>query len=512
MGIRARIGVLWTFTSLGACSGDPGLQRVSPNGFFDPPALILTETQVGQVQRTTVVFSNAAGGVLEIVDLRLEPSLDVFEVRPADRGSAIGRRLAPNAHLDLEILFGPDREASYETTLWLTSRDLEIGLPISARGTILGPPVLSGPARVAFTGPAIAGQTLIQTIEIRNTGERETWFTRARADPPFSVSMTGGGAVTDAGFLAPQDRVNLEIRFHPLIPGVFDGMVLFEAERTTPLTIDVSGTAEEGGTLTCSPEELDLGPVIRGNTRFKTVQCQTHGGSVPVTEVAWSSPASASPEGPFLLRNVIPPPPITVTESLSFEVGFEARGLPALSTGTVDVQLGTNVIQPIRVHGETIAPPPDEVDLSITASWTANADIDLHLVEDGAEPYSFGRDCHWGTKTLDWNQPEDSSDDPFLDRDATKGPGEETINLARAAGGIYEIWVQYFGPSTGNSMEVTVDVRLQGEAPVSLVRTLTECGTSWQIGRVRFDVQPSRFQAIDVETNAYASFTFECGN
>ena len=148
--------------------------------------------------------------------------------------------------------------------------------------------------------------------------------------------------------------------------------------------------------------------------------------------------------------------------------------------------------------------------LSVTASWTDDVDVDLHLVQEGAQPYTFARDCHWGSKTLDWNQPGDLTDNPFLDRDARRGPGEETINLERPRGGVYEVWVQHFGPGEARPTVVSVDLRLQGGPAIVRARRLVQCGVSWHVGRLRFDVAPPRFEAIDLETDAFAAFAFEC--
>ena len=497
--------VLWL---LAACANEDGLRRVPPDGFFSPSMLSVSETRVGDVQRQPVTLTNAAGDPLEIVTLGFRPRLDVFEVRAADARSLPGRRLAPNAQIELKILFGPDREATYETTLQLTTMDLEIGMPVSGIGSLLSPPALDGPARVAFTDSIVAGQTLTQRVEIRNAGEQATRLVRARSDPPFSVTLRGGAPIADAGPVAPEDRVELDVHFAPRVEGVFEGTVSLEAERSMPLVMEVSGSAGPAGTMTCVPNPVELGRVVRGHSQFQPVECTTTGGPAPVTRVAWVPP----PREPLILRNVSPPPPAQVTGKLGFEVGLTARGLPTRHTGTVEVQLGTGEVHPITVRGETVAPRPEDVALSVTAAWSADSDIDLHLVESGAEPYASGRDCYWGSKTLDWNQPSDPSDDPFLDRDARRGPGEETINLEVSRGAVYEVWVQYFGPAASRPTEVFAYLRLEGRPAVRRIRTLTECGITWYVGRLRFDVRPAIFEAVDTETKAFASFTFECGN
>ena len=487
-----------------ACAEDPGLRRISPDGFFDPPRLTFA-ARVGHVQRETVTWTNAFVRTLEVMSLHFDPPLDVFEIRPHEPRPLTGRRVAPHRHLRADILFGPDETSTYETTLWLTTRELAIGLPVSGSGSVPAPPRLTGPARVAFTDAAVPGEVHTQSIEIQNAGEQTTRLVRARSEPPFSIALPDGRAVADAGPLRPGDRVRLDVRFAPRAEGVFENTVQLEAERAFPLEVAVNGFAHPAGDLVCSPGTLDLGAVVRGRSRSARVHCVAAGGRVTITDVGWAAP----PDGPLVLRDISPVPPAH-TDAFRFDVDLTARGLPALHRGTVEVAFGAGEPARIAVRGETVAPPPEEVALSVTASWAVDADVDLHLVQAGAEPYTFARDCHWGSKTLDWNQPGELADNPFLDRDARRGPGAETINLEKPRGGIYEVWVQFFGPAGAEPPDVSVDLRLDGGPPIVRARRLVGCGVSWHVGRVRFDVVPARFEPADTETDAFASFAFAC--
>jgi len=66
--------------------------------------------------------------------------------------------------------------------------------------------------------------------------------------------------------------------------------------------------------------------------------------------------------------------------------------------------------------------------------------MDLHFVRPGGMPFAFdGSDCYFARMAPDWGRAGDTTDNPFLDRDDTNGPGPENINLSSAAPGDYQV-------------------------------------------------------------------------
>ena len=124
--------------------------------------------------------------------------------------------------------------------------------------------------------------------------------------------------------------------------------------------------------------------------------------------------------------------------------------------------------------------------LRVRTRWSSGIDVDLHLLEDGADPFS-NRDCYFGNPHAQFGAPGVVDDDAYLTRDSTVAPGREEIYMVQPAAGSYGIYAHYFAETGAPTADVTVEVVIDDAAPVVAqeMRTLDACEL-WHVGDIRF--------------------------
>lgn len=174
---------------------------------------------------------------------------------------------------------------------------------------------------------------------------------------------------------------------------------------------------------------------------------------------------------------------LSAPEGSSAKVQFDAEGLPTFTAdvvGTYEISLGVINADCLESRGctVTIDAVPDE-DLWVEMFWQhPNDDMDLHLLQDGAEPFGTG-DCYYDncipgeSGYLDWGTPMQAEDDPSLDLDDIPGTGPENINIYRPSGDVYHVMVHDHTSMTRQEANaVTVKIYLDGSLAYEETKTI----------------------------------------
>jgi hypothetical protein len=104
---------------------------------------------------------------------------------------------------------------------------------------------------------------------------------------------------------------------------------------------------------------------------------------------------------------------------------------------------------------------PDEA-IQIELVWDkANTDVDLHMVMEGYDFYSYDGDCCWCNPNPEWGN-SGVADDPQLSLDNRIGYGPEEIEIDSPYDGSYNIMVHYFNGNGNGDTLATVKVYLDG--------------------------------------------------
>jgi hypothetical protein len=339
-------------------------------------------------------------------------------------------------------------------------------------------------------GPVALGETRYARTRIENKGSLAFRIDTVTASAPFSLRNPGEAGVADLSgvSLAPAGGIDLEVGFTPATEGPDNGTLVLTGEHIVA-TLPLHGTgigAKTGGSLACSPDPIDFGIVQRGQLATSTVTCtfQDQSGRF----VGASLPDGLN--GLFTLPATPPAMPLGARATVSFPVVFNPFGVARSVQTTLSVDydggaglMGTAIINILAVVAE---PPPAANSLGLVLTWdTDHSDLDIHLTEPGARPFTVPGDCYFHDKNPAWGPT--PAVQPALDRDVTTGYGPEHLNLMKAAvPGNYEVWVHYYADTPGRMSVATVVVNFHGR-PAAIRSMPLICNKLWHVGTVGFD-------------------------
>ena len=125
---------------------------------------------------------------------------------------------------------------------------------------------------------------------------------------------------------------------------------------------------------------------------------------------------------------------------------------------------------------------PDEA-IQVELVWDkANTDVDLHMVMEGYDFYSYDGDCCWCNPNPGWGNP-GVADDPQLSLDNRIGYGPEAIEIDTPYDGSYNIFVHYFNGNGNGDTMATVKVYLDEVVIAEESRVLSPRDL-WDVGYI----------------------------
>ena len=166
--------------------------------------------------------------------------------------------------------------------------------------------------------------------------------------------------------------------------------------------------------------------------------------------------------------------------------------------GDFEIQLKvTNSIgvqsAPARCLIEAI--PADKLHVELT--WdTQQADLDLHLLEDGAILFEKPGDCNWCNKQPKWGS-SGSDNDPRLDIDDQGGEGPENVNILEPDNGRYYVKVHYFEDHGDTAVTAIIKVYLNGSLASTESQTMQR-NDVWDVGIINWPTNNFGVQSVPV--------------
>lgn len=492
-----------------ACTGsDGGLSRVQGSGFFSPAELDYGVRTIGQRHELITTLRNSSPQTLRIQRVRFEPTRNVYQAVTPEGASIVTALLAPGASIDIAVRYSPINEGDDDATMLIEFEEIEVPLPITAKARFVAPaePELT-PGTISFFNTEV-GRDVSQVVTIRNIGDTHGALEAVRGErPPFTVTDLGGAPLElPSELLAPGEAKQVEVHFKPVSEDTIGRSFVFEFDTDLSATLEVTGQAIPAGVLTCQQMALDYGEVPRGQTITRSVQCESDGGPYDLREIR-IVPGSAVG---FSIPNQ--PTGLDSSNRLSFDVVFDAAGLPRRYDGALEIVAEHDAITRVPILAVVVPPLPGTTDLTVAIDWnTARSDIDLHVVRRDGTMFADGDDCYFEDRNPDWGRVGDEADDPFLDVDDVDGLGPEEMNLSQATELSYDVYAHYYGymgpfpPST----TVNVTYRIRGAPEVLVAQELNDCGRAWHVGTFFFDTDPPRFVPANAYTDAYKAFASE---
>ena len=452
--------------SLLSCTGDKieetQFRELFPTLTLNTEALDF-ETVVLYTDTQEFQIINSGLAELDITSIEIDGADDeIFTIEPTEGVVEV------NQSQTVTVSFEPATYREYNRNIIITSNDPENGtvtLPLTGEG-IVGPvPDIEVTPRAVDFGTVAQGQTSTQYFTLTNRGTGDLIIE--------SVTMEGSDT-----FKLMTD-----------VSGVSYGL-----EQSSTLVVTYTPTAETGdnATITIESNDPDEGTQTvallgngGGDFEYPEARFPCPNEVDPPTTVHLNGQNSSDPQGyePLTYEWTLVSQPPGSTTSID-EPTLEYTPLFVDAAGDYELQLVvTNSIglesEPKSCEFTAI---PDEA-IQIELVWDkGNTDVDLHMVMEGYDFYSYDGDCCWCNPNPSWGE-SGVFDDPSLSLDNRIGYGPEEIEIETPYDGSYNIFVHYFNGNGNGDTTATVRVYLDGALIAEESRLLSPRDL-WDVGYI----------------------------
>jgi hypothetical protein len=289
------------------------------------------------------------------------------------------------------------------------------------------------------------------------------------------IGQTGSGAFS-LGFdpsgqtIAPDNTIPLILSYTPSQSAGDSGALLFPSNDPDEPLVELVLIGNGGGDFDYPIADIDC-----------------PGQSEPPTWVTLDGSASTDPAGyePLTFQWAIVTRPSysqgelsdTITESTNLFTDVAGHYVVSL---VVENTIGLKS-PPTKCSLDAI--PAD--DLHIELTWdTSRADLDLHLLEDGADFFERPGDCNFCNPNPSWGAA-GGEDDPRLDLDDRAGFGPENINIKSPANGKYPLRVHYFDDQGDSAVVAKVRIYTYGLLADELSRVMHR-NDVWDVAQINW--------------------------
>lgn len=477
---------LFALILLAGCAEDGGIIRLNVSGEFEPPRVDFGEVPIGLSRRETVTLVNTSNApfTIETIDRS-----SAFSIRAED-GLLEDRIIPAGARVELELSFISIAETEWTQPLVVKAGDLEVPLEVHAIGVHRMVPEFTVEPPTLDFGVVEIGSTTQLPFAVKNVGNApgdlmsnalESGATDFTMDVPWPITVT-------------EDIIGVfRVSFTPSRAGSFSERMMIETNGDEPITVNLVGEARGGeGQFFCTPASVTFGTVERGLTASRDIACTASGGAVQISgaELGLDAQYYALLAGP---QNAA----VADGDSVTYTVEFRPNGLPMPHEANLVLSYsgaaGPSTLT-IPISGDVGIPPPEANAITASLRWDTDfTDVDLHLVRPGGVPFSLDADCFWASKSPDWGEPNDQSDNPFLDADDIDGLGPETINLRTTAPGQYQVYVHYYADRGLGPTSPTVEIYAAGQALRVATLPSMACNDLWFVGTINWDGNAGTF-------------------
>ena len=460
--------MLWMSMSLGmfACSGDKSdetqFRQLYPTVTLGTESIdFQTVVLYSETQEFQIINSGLAE--LEVSSISIENNVDgIYVIEPT---TAV---VNPNESLTVSVYFEPATYREYNRTIVIESNDPEnavVELPLNGEG-IVGPvPDIEITPRAVDFGVVAQGQTKTQYFTLTNRGT--------------------GDLIVDSVTIEGSETFQLMTD----VSGVSYGL-----EQSSTLVVTYTPTAEVGdnATITIESNDPDEGTQTvtllgngGGDFEYPVAQFSCPSEVDPPTTIHLNGQNSSDPNGyePLVYAwSVLAQPEGSQTTIEEPTLGYT----PFFVDLAGEYELQLVVENSIGLQSEpatcNFTAIPDEA-IQVELTWDkANTDVDLHMVMEGYDLYSYEGDCCWCNPNPEWGNA-GIADDPQLSLDNRIGYGPEEIEIESPYDGSYNIFVHYFNGNGHGDTTATVKVYLDGQVIAQESRVLSPRDL-WDVGYI----------------------------
>ncbi len=292
------------------------------------PALVDFGTvKQGTSALRTVTISNTGGSDMHVSGLALAaPAGMSMPTTPS-----LPATIAPDASLDVQVLYTPAQVGAVNATLTVTSDADNSPAEVALTAVAATYAHLSATPPVQDFGPILAGTSKVATVTVTNVGGSDTTVT-ALAVLDGATGMSMPATPTLPAPLVAGDSMDVAVRFEPPTVGaVSTTLTVTSGAENDPLQVPLLGAGATAPHLGVSPPSHDFGVVKTGSSAVTTVTISNTGGlTMSVADLAFTDATAG------VSLAATPALPATVAAGGSMDVAV--RFSPS-ATGTVATTL-----------------------------------------------------------------------------------------------------------------------------------------------------------------------------
>ncbi|WP_143308264.1 choice-of-anchor D domain-containing protein, partial [Candidatus Entotheonella palauensis] len=364
-----------------------------PQMVVSPAVGAFGEVQVGASRTIVVTISNPGLAELEIT--AFEGSVLSGENFALRRPPRLPVPVRPDAEVDIEVVFRPQREGSVTGTLLIrgTAPDTpEVTVPLYGTATPEPLPRMQVRPRTLDYGEVQERTSQTETVTIRNNGTADliinTLSITGRSSPDFEIARAPRLPVT----VIPGSNARVRMRYSPSAPGVASGALRITGndpdQPTATVSLNGIGTAEPAPQISVVPPALAFGELQENSSRRLTLTVRNSGTAtlrltdlildgtafrladdydlpIPIRtqgvvqlDVVYEPMAPGSDTGTLRIENNSPETPEVIVALSGYAVPEPQPRIEAdpLLVDFADVQIGARRRLPIRIFNTGTAP------------------------------------------------------------------------------------------------------------------------------------------------------------
>ena len=315
---------------------------VAPGSLIaNPSSVIFGNVTLGSNKTVAVTVTNSGGSNVTISNAAATGTGFSFSGPTLPVTLSAGQTAAFNA------VFTPAAAGSSSGNLTITSdaNNPTLTIPLSGVGVSPGQ-ITPNPASLGFGNVAVgSSKTLTETLT--NSGGTSLIISAASASGTgFSLSGLSLPLTLTAG-----QSTTFNVQFAPAATGAASGNVTITSDGSNPtLTIALSGTGVNAGTLSANPASLSFGNVqIGGNASLSETLTNTGGVNVTISQ------ANVTGAG-FSVTGLTLPVTLTPTQTVTFSVKFAPTVGGAASGNVAVISDASNSPLNIGLSGSGVTP------------------------------------------------------------------------------------------------------------------------------------------------------------
>ena len=468
---------LWAVAMLagmGCNSSDTQFTALEAELAVSDPEIDLGEVIIGESASHDLVLRNAGMSDLDIDSIEVvgggsDYSLDI----PA-------MVIEPGLEMTVGITLIPTTIGDMSRDLLIVSddpdNDGQFFVPILAESIDIPEPDIEVSDTVLDFGAVTAdADPVLGLIEITNVGRSELQVDALDLAGSGAFSLSSSGGFT----LAPEGGSNQVIVYYdPWVETGDTAILTITSNDPDEAAVNVELTGNGGGATNYPEADIDCPTVV-----------------YPPQTITFDASGSTDPAGQALdyiwdLSSA----PAGYENSLYDTVDGEGS-VPLADSASMFVDLAGDYEVQLRVRNEDevqsapavcrFAAVPENA-LHVELVWDeVNADLDLHLAQEGYELFQDPGDVSWCNENPEWGDSGDTADNPYLELDSTEGPGPENILLPSPADGDYYVRVHHYADNGANDVNATVKIWIEGELFTTRTMNL-DTNRVWNVGYIRW--------------------------